>query len=189
MASAVDHVVGFLFATGTTFMKLKELQLVNEKVKTLAEKENKHFYYGRFVPNTKYVFVGEMPTNPNDWDPTDNFNLSPADKKFFDLLNENGFGGSYITDVVKKTESPRRPTKDELKVWLPLLAEELGYIRPHVVIAISKDTFNTLDKNRENLGIKNLEYIWHPSYVQIYNRWDKYGEQLSILFKKYEVIN
>jgi len=170
-------------------MKLKELQRVNEKVKTLAEKENKHFYYGRFVPSTKYVFVGEMPTDPTEWDPIDNFNLSHSDKKFFDLLNKNGFSGSYITDIVKKTEKPRRPTDSELLVWLPLLAEELGYIKPDVVIAISKDTFRTLEKNKGNLGIKNLECIWHPSYVQKYNKWAEYQCQLSSLSEKYKVIN
>lgn len=170
-------------------MKLKELQLVNEKVKTLAEKENKHFYYGRFVPNTKYVFVGEMPTDPDEWDPTDNFNLSLSDGKFFSILNENGFGGSYITDVVKKTENPRRPTKEELKEWLPLLAEELGYIKPVVVVAIAWSTYDFLSENRVYLGIKNLEYVWHPSYVQRYDRWNKYKDQLGILSNKYRTIN
>jgi len=172
-------------------MKLKELQLVNEKVKTLAEKEGKPFYYGRFIPNTKFMFVGEMPSCPDEdeWDPADGFNLTNIDDKFLRIMNEVGFGGSYITDIVKKTERPRRPTESELSAWLPLLAEELGYIKPDVVVAINRHTQETLEKNKEKLGIKKLEYIWQPSYVQIYNRWDEYKEQLSTLFKKYEVIN
>jgi uracil-DNA glycosylase family 4 len=169
-------------------MKLKELQTINEKVKILAEKEQKHFYYGRFIPLTKFVFVGEMPTDPEDWNPYDNFNLSTSDKKFLDLLNSYGFGGCYITDIVKKTEKPRRPTEEELLIWRPLLAEELKYINPEVVVAISKDTYNTLDKNKEYLGIKHLECVWHPSYVQRYNKWVEYENQLSGLSKKYKII-
>lgn len=166
-------------------MKLKELQKINNQVEVLAKKENKHFYFGRFIPNTKFVFVGEMPTDPKDWSPYDNFNLSASDKKFFDLLNKYGFGGSYITDIVKKTEDPRRPNEQELSEWLPLLTEEIRCINPDVAIAISKDTFETLNKNKDILGVVNLECIWHPSYVQRYNKWAEYENQIKLLSKRY----
>jgi uracil-DNA glycosylase len=166
-------------------MKLKELQIINDKVRSLAEKEQKHFYYGRFIPFTRFIFVGEMPTDPKEWNPYDNFNLSISDKKFFDLLSKYGFGGSYITDIVKKTEDPRRPTEQELSEWLPILTEEISRINPDVTVAISKDTFETLNKNKDILGISNLECIWHPSYVQRYNKWTEYENQIKLLSKRY----
>lgn len=188
-------VAGFVVsAARTTFMKLKELQLVNEKVKILAEKENKHFYYGRFIPSTKYVFVGEMPTCPRnherDWDPTDNFNLSRTDGIFFGVLNSYGLGGSYITDIVKKTERARRPTEqeDELSaVWVPLLAEELGYINPDVVIAVGESAYGILNERKESLNIKNLELIWHPARLRYPSNIPKFKEQINKLSKKYEL--
>lgn len=181
-------VVGFLFPTRTNSMQLKELQLVNEKVKDFAEKDKKHFYYGRFIPNTKFMLVGEMPTDPRDpkdWDPTDNFNLSYTDRKFFEILNKNGFGGSYITDVVKKTERPRRPTESELLTWLPLLAEELEYIKPDVVIAVGKSAYDILVKTRGSLNIKNLELVWHPARLRYPSNVPKFRKQINNLNKKY----
>jgi len=189
-------VAGFVVsATGVAFMKLKELQVVNREVKTLAEKEGKLFYYGRFVPNTRFMFVGEMPTKPprkEDWDPTDNFNLSNSDKKFLEIINRNGFGGSFITDIIKKTENARRPTEPELSDWLPLLAEELGYIKPKVVIAVGKTSaYKILDEHKVVLNSAKLEWIYHPAYIARLFRqgdkqaWIKYAKKFSRLRKKY----
>lgn len=177
-------------------MKLKELQLVNEKVKALAEKENKHFYYGRFIPNTKFMFVAEMPTSPRnlarDYDPTDNFNLGHTDEIFLKIINDYGLGGSYITDIVKKTERARRPTEgeDELSIsWIPLLAEELGYINPDVVIAVGESAYSILNERKESLNIKNLELIWHPARLRYPSNISKFREQIIKLSKKYELQN
>jgi|SRR3989344_358427 len=166
---------------------IKELNLINFDTEKIASLEDKHFYFGRFIPNTKFMFVAEMPTNPLDWNPYDNFDLSTSDKRFFELLNKNGFGGSYLTDIVKKTETPRRPTEKELLTWLPLLKREMLIIKPKVVVAVGPTSaYQILSKLNPEFGITNLEWIWHPSYVQRYNRWSEYEKQIKELYKKYE---
>ncbi len=155
-------------------------------MKAIAKKEGKQFYFGRFVPHTKYMFIAEMPTPDKDWNPQDNFNISGSDKKFIEMLNANGFGGSYVTDLVKKAENARRPKESELSLWLPILKKEIEILKPEVVVAVGPTSaYLTLSKYKSDLGIKNLECIWHPSYVQRYNRWDKYVDQLRKLAVKY----
>jgi len=159
-------------------MKLKELLPINNRVKIIAKKESKSFYFGRFIPQTKFMFVGEMPTCPRnlkDWDPYDNFNLSHTDRKFFEILNKHGFGGCYITDIVKKTEMARRPTESELLTWRPLLLLELGYIKPDVVIAVGENAHDILRK----LNIKNLELIWHPARLRFPSNISKFSDQIN----------
>lgn len=146
-------------------MKLKELDHINEKVVEIASKTKTGYYFGRFVPNTKVIFVAEMPTIPKNkdlWDPTDNFNLSHTDKKFIELLRKHGFGGCYITDLVKTSTRVRRPTEKEKETFLPILLEELRVLQPKYIIALGTSAFSILKKWLP--GDSRIIRIWHPAH-------------------------
>ena len=170
-------------------MKLKELQLVNEKVKTLAEEEGKPFYYGRFIPkivetiNTQIMFVAEMPTYPSKkdkWDPEDNFFLTKSDLKFVKLLNRLGLDGCYITDVVKICAPAGEPTDADLEIFKPLLLEEIDALKPKAIVSLGERTSKVLDR----LDIQHTP-IWHPSYPDRKNYdkglWIEYENQIRSL--------
>lgn len=156
-------------------MTLQELEKINLDVKNLADKACKNYYFGRFIPNNRAIFVGEMPTINSNWDPRDNFNL-PQDQKFLELLNKYGFGGCYITDIVKTVSEPRRPTPEEIETFLPILKLEIQIINPKIIIALGEQTQQTLADN----GIK-AEKIWLPVYPRRYNRWIEYENQVKQL--------
>ena len=165
-------------------MRLKDLKIINEEVKETAN--GKRFYYGRFIPHTRFMFIAEMPSIPKDCDPYDNFNSesSKTDKKIFSVLNENSFGGSYITDIVKISNIVRRPTDEELLTWRPLLKREIDIIRPDVIIAVGGSAYKILHKHKDFLGINvPIEEIYHPAQMTI--TWKEYCEKIEHLSIKY----
>ncbi len=123
--------------------RLKKLNGLNEKLKPPKE------LGGKFLPEElpkqfDFMFIAEMPSmsKPKDISSLDgNFNISARDKFFQEMMIKYGVTGSYVTDIVKKGDIPRRPTKKEIQKWLPFLLEEIRIIQPKSIIVLGKRTY------------------------------------------------
>lgn len=158
---------GGLFAF--MFENLHKVQL---EISRIAEQQGKEFFYfGNFIPNpcSQVMFVAEMPTVPRDkkkYDSHTNFQVSKSDLMFVNILGRYGFGGSYLTDIVKTADIARRPNKDEVNTWLPILLQEIEAIAPKVLVAIGDSAYTTLLKLEIGLPIVK---ITHPAHVFSYH--------------------
>jgi uracil-DNA glycosylase family 4 len=146
---------------------LEQLEKANTKLKRIAGP--KQFCYGRFLPNTKVMFIAEMPTPDPHWNPRNNFFISWTDKDWVEILNENGFGGCYVTDIVKVCSKARRPKKDEIQKFKSTLLQEIETIKPELIVAIGKSAFNILQKYFcEEISSDRVykTYLWHPANLR-----------------------
>lgn len=166
---------------------LKELEKINKKVKTLAKDDG--YYFGRFFPHTKVMFIGEKPTMPKkkeDWNPMDNFYFSKSDVNFVHMLTKYGLGGSYITDIIKSCgPSGDELTEKDLDVYFPLLLKEIEVIQPEIIVALSRTAEGIL---KEHLKLNDINIpvhtIYHPSYVQRYNKHRQFESQIRNISQK-----
>jgi uracil-DNA glycosylase family 4 len=62
--------------------------------------------------------------------------------KYLDtVLRKNNLDRSklYITSVVKETTPRnRRPTAQEIRYWMPYLLEEIGQVKPKIIVLMGK---------------------------------------------------
>ena len=82
------------------------------------------------------------------------------------MLVKYGVGGSYVTDIVKKRNIPRRPTKEEIKEWLPFLLKEIEIIDPRAIVVLGKRTYDaSFKRNVEPFISQNIkiDYVFHYS--------------------------
>jgi uracil-DNA glycosylase len=157
------------------------LAKINTQIKQLAHPAK--YYTGRFIPKigespfNGIMIIAEMPTAPkreSDWDPQNNFFLTKTDLKFNLLLNKLGLDGSFITDIVKTCAKARRPTQEEIEHFKPILLEEIEILNPKLILALGQSASEVLT----DLGINHTP-IWHPAYVERFNRWAEYEDQLE----------
>jgi uracil-DNA glycosylase family 4 len=131
---------------------------------------------GRFLPvgykeKFDFMFVAEMPSmnEPKKIsDKYDNFNFSitARDKFFQEMMIKNDVAGSYVTDIVKQRDIPRRPTKQEIQKWLPFLIKEIEIIKPKAIIVLGRRTYDASFKPFiEPFIPKNIkvDYVFHYS--------------------------
>jgi uracil-DNA glycosylase len=72
----------------------------------------------------------------------------------------------YITSVVKETTPRnRRPTAQEIRYWIPYLLEEIGQVKPKIVILMGEIA-------RKTPRLKAVEYIetYHPAAAMRFPR-------------------
>ncbi|TVQ80563.1 MAG: hypothetical protein EA369_02170 [Bradymonadales bacterium] len=80
------------------------------------------------------------------------------------------------TEIVRKvafTNLVKCSTKDKTKQLHPItkhtcyerfLSSEIQLIEPKVIIALGKEAFEFLDKNKDEHSVEQLAYLYHPSY-------------------------
>lgn len=165
---------------------LKELDIINNSVEQIANESNTKYYFGRFLPNRAVMFVGEMPSVPRKdelWDCRDNFNLSPTDLKFIAFLNDCGLGGSYITDIVKICDKPRRPSRKEIAMFIDLLKNEINIVNPKLIVALGNSAYNILSRHLTEQLKSKLYKVIHPAGAQRQGKWKELKEQLENIKK------
>jgi len=104
---------------------------------------------GAFLPKGSpkqfdFMFIAEMPSMGVPKDISDlggNFNVSAPDKFLQRMMITYGVAGSYVTDIVKGGDAPRRPIKEEIQQWLPFLLKEIEIIQPKAIIVLGKRTY------------------------------------------------
>jgi uracil-DNA glycosylase len=84
------------------------------------------------------------------------------------VLEKNNIERSklYITSVVKETTPRnRRPTAQEIRHWMPCLLEEIGQVKPKIVVLMGEIAWKTPK-------LKAIEYIrtYHPAAAMRFPR-------------------
>jgi uracil-DNA glycosylase family 4 len=149
--------------------KIQRLKELNESLKFPQE------LGGVFLPKGspkqfEFMFVAEMPSmNEPKNKSTEgfcNFSVTARDRFLKEMMTKYGVAGSYITDIVKVRDIPRRPTKTEIKKWLPFLLQEVEIIQPKAIVVLGRRTydasFRPFVKPHINEGIK-VDWVWHYS--------------------------
>lgn len=151
--------------------KLNKLAELNKTLKPPRELS------GVFLPKGSqkqfdFMFIAEMPSmnEPKEkFGKNENFNfgVTARDRFFQEMMNKYDVAGSYVTDIVKERDIPRRPTKNEIQKWLPFLLKEIEIIQPKALIVLGQRTYEASFKRHvEPLippkGIK-VNYVFHYS--------------------------
>ncbi len=148
--------------------KLSKLKNLNKTLKPPRELS------GVFLPKDSskqfdIMFVAEMPSMKKPKDLSNlggNFNVSAPDRFFQKMMIDCGVAGSYVTDIVKRGDVARKPTKAEIQEWLPFLLEEIKIIQPRAIIVLGKRTYEASFKPFvEPLISKDIRvaYVFHYS--------------------------
>ena len=148
--------------------KLKRLENLNKTLKPPQE------ISGLFLPDDSkkqfdFMFVAEMPSKnkPKNWDGVSNynFNVTKRDKFLQKIMRYNHVDGSYVTDIVKEINIPRKPKPDEIKERLPHLLKEIKIIQPKAIIVLGKRTYVSFRRFVEPLIPKEVlvDYVFHYS--------------------------
>jgi len=149
--------------------RLRKLDDLNKNLKPPKELS------GEFLPEESpkqfdFMFVAEMPSMDMLKDISDlggNFNVSAPDKFLQRIMITYGVAGSYVTDIVKRGDAPRRPTKEEIRQWLPFLLKEIEIIRPKAIIVLGKRTYKASFRPFvEPLIPKEIKVDWVFHYSQ-----------------------
>lgn len=130
---------------------------------------------GMFLPEGSakqfdFMFVAEMPSmnEPKASSKYENFNfdVTKRDKFFQEMMVKYRVAGTYVTDIVKKRDVPRRPTEEEINQWLPFLLKEIAIIQPKAIIVLGKRTYEASFKPFVapfiSKGVE-VDYVFHYS--------------------------
>ena len=123
--------------------KIEALSKLNEQLSPPEE------LCGVFLPSVAeqrddVLLLAEMPSMNEPKGPVNgpyNFNVTARDRFFQDMLVKYGLFGVYVTDIVKRRDFPRRPSKREVEQWLPFLKKEISILCPTMIIVIGKTTY------------------------------------------------
>ena len=152
---------------------------MDDKIQKLKELKKKlicpHELGGEFVPEGcpeqfEFMFVAEMPSMSEpknataDWH---NYSAAAHRGEFLkEMMTKCGVAGSYITDIVKGRDIPRRPTKTEIEQWLQFLLKEVEIIQPKAIIVFGKRTYDGSFKPYVEPHIPKhikVDWVWHYS--------------------------
>ena len=167
--------------------KLNKLENLNKTLNPPRELS------GVFLPRNSqkqfdFMFVAEMPSMnmPKDWDGKSNYNFGEFDARcrfFQEMMTKYGVAGNYVTDIVKKRDIPRKPTKIEIEKWLPFLLKEIETIQPKAIIVLGKRTYEASFKPFvESLIPKEMrvDYVFHYSSQVPRNKFEeRFSEVIS----------
>lgn len=148
--------------------KLDKLKKLNEPLKPLG---------GIFLPEDspeqfEFMFVAEMPSMNEPKEEVKhgksfNFGVTARDRFLQNLMTKYGVGGSYVTDIVKKSDSPRRPAKKEIEQWLPHLLKEIEIIQPKYIVVLGKVNYeHNFQRYVEPLVPQSIKVAWVYHYSQ-----------------------
>ena len=113
-----------------------------------------------------------------------NFDVTARDMFFQEMMTKYGVAGSYVTDIVKERNIPRKPTKTEIQEWLPFLLKEIKINQPKAIIVLGKRTYETSFKPYvepliTERGIR-VEYVFHYSSQVPRNKFERrFSEVIS----------
>ena len=166
--------------------KLRQLEKLNKLLKPLG---------GVFLPKDSpkqfdFIFIAEMPSMNEPKEKVKdiesfNFNITASDQFLQNLMIKYNVAGSYVTDIVKKRNEPRRPTKEEIKQWLPFLIKEIKIVQPKYIVVLGKTNYESNFKRFVKPSVsENIKIDWVYHYSQQGSKTNAEVEQ-----KFSEVIN
>ncbi|MDP2695798.1 MAG: uracil-DNA glycosylase family protein [bacterium] len=150
--------------------KLNRLRLLNKTLEPPQE------IGGLFLPiglpeRFEFMFVAEMPAmgvpKKKQGKRIINFNATARDRFLQEMMIKYGVEGSYVTDIVKKRDRPRRPTPKEIQKWLPFLLKEIEIIKPGAIIVLGRRTYEAsfrpyVEPRLRDKDIK-VDHVFHYS--------------------------
>lgn len=142
---------------------------------------------GMFLPKDSseqydFMFVAEMPSmnepNKKSSGGSGNFNfgVTARDRFFQEMMTKYGVAGSYVTDIVKARDLPRKPSKEEIQKWLPFLLKEIEIIQPKAIIVLGKRTYEESFKLFVEPEIPKeikVDYVFHYSSQVPKNKFER----------------
>lgn len=150
--------------------RLLKLQQLNRSLKFPDE------LGGVFLPSSapekfEIIFVGEMPSmnEPLQISPGKNYNIDVTTRdKFF----------------------PRRPSRQEIRQWLPFLLEEIAAIRPKGIIVLGKRTYEASFKPYVRQLVSKdilIDWVFHySSQVQRSKFERRFGDTVERMKRRIE---
>jgi len=152
---------------------------------------------GVFLPTEmpkqfNFMFIAEMPSMnkpKKKYSENYNFNVTARDIFLQEMMTKYGVGGSYVTDIVKKRDVPRRPTETEIQEWRPFLLKEIEILQPKAIIVLGKRTYEAsfkpfIESYIQDKNIK-LDYVFHySSQVSRYKFEQRFKEVVRRLLRK-----
>lgn len=160
--------------------RLKKLDDLNKNLKPPKE------LGGIFLPEESFkqfnfMFIAEMPSmnepkgklgeNENF-----NFGVTARDRFFQEMMIKYDVAGSYVTDIVKARDIPRKPGKEEIQKWLPFLLKEIEIIQPKAIIVLGKRTYEASFKPFVEPMIPKdikIDYVFHYSSQVPRNKFER----------------
>ena len=80
--------------------------------------------------------------------------------KVLDVLNK-----TYITNLVKCSTANNQVAQTTIDLCFEIFKQEFNIVKPKMILALGSQVYNFLNSK----NIKNLEHIYHPSYVFSYH--------------------
>jgi uracil-DNA glycosylase family 4 len=149
--------------------KLRKLKELNESLEPPDELGGVFLPIGH-EPRFDLMLVAEMPSmnEPKGGGLRRNYNfdVTARDKFLQEMLVKYGVAGSYLTDVVKRRDLPRRPTTAEIREWLPFLLTEIEIVQPAAIIVLGKGTYDRSFKRFVQSRVPNhvlVDWVFHYS--------------------------
>jgi len=148
---------------------------------------------GMFMPEKSpksfdFMFVAEMPSmnEPKEKlgeNENFNFGVTARDKFFQEMMTKYSVAGSYVTDIVKARDIPRKPSKEEIQKWLPFLLKEIEIIQPKAIIVLGRRTYEASFKPFVEPLIPQeikVDYVFHYSSRVPRNKFERrFSEVIS----------
>ena len=103
-----------------------------------------------------------------NWNPRNNFFLyDSSDKLFVQILNTYGFGGCYITDVVKTCTPAGDLDEDDVKEFKNILEQEIKIIQPRLIVAVGGRSFRAINNKKYNFDFSSVPIYEKPIYLPV----------------------
>lgn len=149
--------------------KLNKLEKLNKSLKPPRELS------GMFLPKDSqkqfdFMFIAEMPSmnepkKKGGNNESFNFGVTARDRFFQEMMTKYNVAGSYVTDIVKARDIPRRPTEREIQRWLPFLLKEAEILQPKYIVVLGKTNYeNNFKRFIEPLIPKGIRVDWVYHY-------------------------
>ena len=151
--------------------KLTKLKELNKQL--ILPKELGGVFLPRgFDQRFDIMFIAEMPSKNEPKEnlrinQNFNFDVTSKDKFLQKMMMKYGVAGSYITDIVKSRNIPRKPNREEIEKWTPFLIKEIEIIQPKGIVILGKRTYeNSFKPFIKNLVPRQIVIDWVYHYSQ-----------------------
>ncbi len=156
---------------------------------------------GVFLPSRHreqfdFMFVAEMPamSEPKGGGTSYNFNFQVTKRDEFlqHMMMKYGVDGSYVTDIVKRRDIPRSPSKIEVEKWLPFLLSEVALLRPRAIIVLGRRTYEHTFRPFVQRFVpvlipeSKVEWVFHYGSPVPRDKFEeRFGEVIACLRKRF----
>jgi len=149
-------------ATGEKHERLAELRERYERESLVAQRITgwNNIVFADGDPDAQLMFIGEAPGEDEDIQGLPF--VGRAGKKLNDMIRAMGYAREsvYIANILKvRPPNNRTPTAEEAELDGPFLLEQIGIVRPRVIVTLGKPAAHYLLRETRPMG--QLRGTWH----------------------------